>query len=80
MNHILELFSKNFRASIIKVLQQANSLEKKKKGKFQQRHISARKNQMAITELKNPRNKIKQSLDGLSSGDDRISALETRSI
>lgn len=78
---MLELFSKNFRASIIKVLQQANSLEKKKKkGKFQQRHISARKNQMAITELKNPRNKIKQSLDGLSSRDDRISALETRSI
>lgn len=34
MNHMLELFSKNFRASIIKVLQQANSLEKKRKENF----------------------------------------------
>ena len=34
MNHMLELFSKNFRASIIKVLQQANSLEKKKERKI----------------------------------------------
>lgn len=70
MNHMLEFFSKNFRTSIIKCFSK-QILWKKKKGKFQQRHISARKNQMAITELKNTRNKIKHPMDGLSSGDDK---------
>lgn len=72
---MLDRSSKNFRASIIKMLQQANSnslkKKEKKKGKFQQRGTGSKKNHMAVIELKHTMTKIKHSLNGLSRGDDR---------
>lgn len=71
---MLELSVKNFKASIIKLFQQANSKSPETNGvgehqRTQKICVSSKKDQMAFTELKNTKTKIKYSLDGLKSGD-----------